>query len=96
MDLEDPETDRRGTEIAAAMTAAGVEDMTAHFLPRRRIWGREGRTWSMVQESKVVQSRTDYLLGTDRSLFRNVSVWDPRHNTYHFMVVGYLQSAPEK
>ena len=36
--LEDPENDRRGTEIALAMTAAGVEDMTAHFLPRRRRW----------------------------------------------------------
>ena len=30
MDLEDSENDRRGTEIAAAMTATGVEDMTAH------------------------------------------------------------------
>ena len=38
-DLEDSENDRRGTEIAAAMTAAGVEDMMAHFLPRRRRWG---------------------------------------------------------
>ena len=47
-DLEDSENDRRGTEIAAAMTAAGVEDMTAHFQPRRRRWGREKRTWSMV------------------------------------------------
>ena len=77
-DLEDSDNDWRGTEIAVAMTAAGVEDMTAQFLPRRRRWGRERRTWSMVQEGKVVRSRTDYLLGTDRSLFRNVSVRDPR------------------
>ena len=70
------------------MTLAGVEDMTAHFLTRRRRWGRERRTWSMVQEGKVVRSRTDYLLGTDRSLFRNVSVRDPLHNTDHFMVTG--------
>ena len=96
MDLEDPETDRRGTEIAAAMTAAGVEDITAHFLPRRRRWGRGRRMWSMVREGKVVRSRTDYLLGIDRSLFRNVSVRDPQHNTDHFMVVGCLRSAPER
>ena len=83
-------------EIAAAMTAAGVEDMTAHFLPRRRRWGRERRMWSMVREGKVFWSQTDYLLGTDRSLFRNVYVWDPRHNTDHFMVVGCLRSAPER
>ena len=50
----------------------------------------------MVQEGKVVRYRTDYLLGTDRSLFRNVSVRDPRHNTDRFMVVGCLRSAPER
>ena len=74
----------------------GVEDMTAHFLPRRRRWGREQRTWSMVREGKVVRSRTDYILGRDRSLFRNVSARDPRHNTDHFMVVGCLRSAPAR
>ena len=78
------------------MTAAGVEDMRAHFLPQRRRWGRERRTWSMVQEGKVVRSRTDYILGTDQSIFRNVSVRNPRHNTDHFMVVGCLRSAPER
>ena len=56
------------------MTEAGLEDMTAHFLPRKLKWVRERRTWSMVREGKVVRSRTDYLLGTDKSLFRNVSV----------------------
>ena len=50
----------------------------------------------MVREGKVVRSRTDYILGTDRSLFRNVSVQYPRHNTDHFMVVGCLRSALEK
>ena len=65
-DLGDTENDRRGSEIAAAMTEAGVEDMTAHFLPRKRKWGRERQTWSMVREGKVVRSRTDYHLGTDK------------------------------
>ena len=31
--LDNPENDRRGTENAAALTAEGVEDMTALFLP---------------------------------------------------------------
>ena len=95
-DLEDSESDRRGTYIAAVMTMAGVEHMTAHFLPRKRRWGRERRTCSMVREGKVVRSRTDYIIGIDRNLFRNVSVRDPRHNTNHFMVVGCLRSAPEQ
>ena len=95
-DLGDAESNRRGSEIVAAMAEARVEDIRAHFLPRKQNWGRERRTWSMVREGKVVRSRTDYLLGTDRSLFRNVSVRDPRHNTDHFMVVGCLLSAPKQ
>ena len=78
------------------MIEAGLAEMTANFLPRRRRWGRERQTWSMVWEGKVVRSRTDYLLGTDRSLFRNVSVRDLRHNSDHFMVVGCLRSVPAR
>ena len=82
--LDDPENDRKGTEIAAALTEAVLEDMTAHLLPRQQRWGRERRTWSMVREGKLVRSRTDYILGTDRSLFWNVSVRDRLNNTDHF------------
>ena len=39
----------------------------------------------------MIRSRTDYLLGTDRSLFRNMAVRDPRHNSDHYMVVGQLR-----
>ena len=31
--LTDPENSRRGTEIAAALTEAELEEMAAHFLP---------------------------------------------------------------
>ena len=48
----------------------------------------------MVREGKFVRSRTDYILGTDRSLYRNVSVRDPQHNSNHFIGVGCLRSAP--
>ena len=34
-DLGDMECDGIGTEISAAITEAGLEDMAAHFLPRR-------------------------------------------------------------
>ena len=47
-DLGETASDGRRTEIAAALTEAGVEDMTAHFLPRKGLWGSERRTWSMV------------------------------------------------
>ena len=90
-DLGEMAGDGRGTEIAAAITEAGLVDMTAHFLPSMRRWGRERRTWSMVREGKAIRSQTNYLLGTDRSLFRNVAVQDPRYNSDHYMVVGLLR-----
>ena len=39
-DLGDVECNGRGAEIAAAITEAGLEDMAAHFLPKKRRWGR--------------------------------------------------------
>ena len=50
----------------------------------------------MVMEGKVVWSRTDYILGTDRCLFWNVSVRDPWHNTDRCMVLGCLRSANKR
>ena len=50
----------------------------------------------MVREGKLVRSRTGYILGTDRCLFWNVSVWDPRQNNDHYMVLGCLRSAPKR
>ena len=52
-DLGEMECDSRGAEISAALTEAGLEDMTAHFLPRKRRWGRERRTWAMVRGGKA-------------------------------------------
>ena len=38
--------------------------------------------------------RTDYILSIYRCLFRNVAVWDPRHNSDHYVVLGCLRSTP--
>ena len=43
---------------------------------------------------REVRSQTDYILGTDHRLFWNIPVWDPRHNSDHYMVLGCLRSAP--
>ena len=48
----------------------------------------------MIWEGMEVQSRTDYILGTDCRLFVNVSVRNPRHNSDHYMVLGCLHSSP--
>ena len=90
------EGDRRGAEISAALTEAGLEDMAAHFLPRKRRWGRERWTWAMVRGGEAVRSGTDYILGTDRRLFTNVAVSDPRYNSDHYMVMGILRGGTAK
>ena len=93
INLAEPEGDRREEDIAATLTTEGLEDMAAHFLSRQRCWCRDRMTWSMLRKVREVRSCTDYILGTDRRLFGNVSVWDPRHNSDHYMELGCLTSA---
>ena len=50
----------------------------------------------MVRKGKAIRTRTDYLLGTDRSLFRNVAVQYPRHNSDQYMVVGQLRGGTSR
>ena len=47
----------------------------------------------MVHMGREVRYHTDYILGTDHCLFRTVSVRDPRHNSYHYMVLVCLISS---
>ena len=91
--LVEPEGERREEDIAATLATEGLEEMAAHFLPQRRRWCRDGRTWSMLRKEREVRSRTDYILGTDRRLFGDVSFRDSRHNSDHYMVLGCLSSA---
>ena len=86
--LAAPEGDRRAEYIEATIATEGLEDMAQHFLPRERRWCRDRRTWGMLRNRREVRSRTDYILGTDRRLFINVAVWDPQHNSYHYMFLG--------
>ena len=94
VDIMEPEGNRRAENIATDIATAGLEDMAQHFMPRRRRWNRDRRTWDMRRKVQVVRSRTDYILGTDRCLLKNFAVRDPRHNSDHYMVLGCLPSAP--
>ena len=93
VNLAEPEGDRREEDIAATLATEGLEDMVAHFLPQWRNWCRDRRKWSILRQVREVQSWTDYIMGTDCRLFGNVAVRDPRHNSDHYMVLGYLHSA---
>ena len=72
-----PEGDLREEDIATTIAKEGLEDMAPHFLPRQRRWCRDRRTWGMLRKGREVRSQTDYILGTDQRLFRDVSVRDP-------------------
>ena len=91
--LAEPEGERRGEDISEALVMEVIEDMSARFLLRRSPWCRYGRTCSMLRYGREVRSRTDYILGTDCRLFGNVSIRDPRHNSDHYLVLGFLNSA---
>ena len=92
--LSKPESDRRGEDIAAALAMEGLEDMLVQFLPHRRSWCQDRRTWSIIWDGREVISQTNYILGTDRHLFWNVSVQYLRHNSDHYMVLGCLCRSP--
>ena len=62
-----------------------------HFFPSIRAWCWDHRTWSMRRQGIVVRSWTEYILGSDRQIFQNVAIWDPRHNSDHSMFVGSLR-----
>ena len=93
VDLTSPEGDRRAEDIAMSLVTEGLEDMARHFLPRENRWCWEWRTGGMIRKGREGRSRTDYILGTDRRLFRNVSIRYPRHNSDHYMVLSCLPSA---
>ena len=48
----------------------------------------------MVRAGRELRPRTDYILGTDRRLFRNVTVRDPHRNSDQYLVLGCLRGAP--
>ena len=68
--------------------------MLAHFLLLRRSWCRDWRRWIMIRSGWEVRYQTDYILRTDRRIFWNVSVREPRYNSDHYIVMGCLLSAP--
>ena len=45
--LEIPEGGINGEDIVVDIVAAGMEDISAHFLPRLKPWSQYGSTWCM-------------------------------------------------
>ena len=79
--LSAPKRWTRDEEIAVAMDTAGLENMSENFLPRKKLWLKESRTWCIHRGGWEVRSQTNYIMGTDCRLLQNVAVWGTRHNT---------------
>ena len=94
VNLATPEGDRRAEDIATTLATEGLDDMSTHFLPRRLSWLWDRRMWSMIWAGREVMSRTYCIMRTDQRLFWNVLVRDPRNNSYHYIVLGCIRSAP--
>ena len=89
---DDTLTIERVVEVLKELTKGSkllvVGDMNANLADPEQ----DGRMWSMIREGREVRSWMDYILGTDHRLFENVSVWDPRNNSDHYLVLGCLHS----
>ena len=51
-DIKAPEENRLAENIATDIAEAGLEDMAQHFMPRRRRWNRDRRTWDMQRRDR--------------------------------------------
>jgi exonuclease III len=83
----------RNQQVAEVITAYGLEDMLHHFQQRKAFTHQ--KTWWQNREGKIIRSRCDYILGTDRRLFETVSIRDPRYFTSdHYMLVACYLISP--
>ena len=91
--LAAPEGREQNKGVAAALAEEGLEDISRHFLPRHKLWLKDGRTRAIHRGGQEVRSRNNYILGIDSFLFYKVAVQDARHNTEHYLVLGCLHGA---
>ena len=70
-----------GRTGGGAVVTVGLEDISAHYLPRRRAWNLYQRQCEVVKQGRLMRSLTDYILCSDRHIFQNVAIQDPRHNS---------------
>jgi hypothetical protein len=85
--------DPREVETAAAVASFGLEDLLPHFRQHRGFC--HGKTWRPERLGQVVSSQCNHILGSDRRVFQNTQLKDPRSfSSDHLAVCGRLLSAP--
>ena len=81
----------RDMQIADILATSGLMDMHRHFKSPGRC--RRPATWHHKREGKLIKSRPDYFLCSDRRIIRRYRIRDPHHfATDHHLVLGTLIS----
>jgi hypothetical protein len=62
-------------EITTVLSSFGLQDLTRHFWQRNHY--RHRWTWRAKRNGRMVHSRNDVVMGTDRRFIRAVKILDP-------------------
>ena len=72
---------------------ADLEDIMVHFLLRQCPWCLYGITWTMFRMGKGGAILDGLHPGEGPRIFRNVPVQEFRHNSDHYIILGFIYSA---
>ena len=81
--------------VSKLLTGFGIIDLMHHF--SKRLWCRHLKTWTQVRQETVLMESCDYILGTDRRLFKLVGIRDMRdYSSDHFALRAFLLQRPTR
>ena len=73
------------------VTSCGLEDMTAHFIPRRRYRGDGHWTWQIRRDDRQVTRQGNYILCINRHNFSNAGIREACISTDHRIVLAVIR-----
>ena len=80
----------REDELALTLEGSELEDVTAHFTPRRHYQGTGNWTWNISQEGRMVTGRGKYILKSDKDDFIKEGVREASLHRDHQMVLKVI------
>ena len=58
-----------------AVATVGLQEISAHYLPRRREWNWYQSPCDVVKQGRLMRSLTAYIMCSECLIFQNVSAW---------------------
>ncbi len=93
-DIHNPQP-LRNQQLGTVLATYGFHDLLSHYKQRRRFKHRTTYFQWRDNLNRVIRTRTDYILATDRRLFEYVSIRDPRYfDSDHYMITARLLASP--